>query len=251
LTAAGSATALSSHAAATPPADEGEVGGLMSGAEVSAPDGLIPRKLAVTGASAYDVPACLNEVAHIYSLGIGEVRCPAQTEWDAYHGSAFAWGSTNLREDYTTLAPFICDGHRTWEARPSPSGSGRPACGCSCTRPSTSALALPAQRGEGRLPGNRVLQGRGDAARSKRRGGGRALSVCARAPHPPNRTLLVVSRREVSCAAVGASCSVTSVSVEIAGAPPAGHQALASAPLTTFVAQLVAENALSAVLFER
>ncbi len=82
----------------------------MSGAEVSAPDGLIPRRLAAAGASAYDVPARLNEVAQVYSLGIGEVRCPAQDEWDAYYGSAFAWGSTNLREDYSTLAPFICEG---------------------------------------------------------------------------------------------------------------------------------------------
>jgi hypothetical protein len=73
-------------------------------------DRLLPRKHSVTGAGAYDVPARLNEVAHIYSLGVGEVRCPSQAEWDAYYGSAFAWGSTNLREDYTTLAPFICEG---------------------------------------------------------------------------------------------------------------------------------------------
>ncbi|MGH3079267.1 MAG: hypothetical protein ACRDPZ_13935 [Gaiellaceae bacterium] len=38
------------------------------------------------------------------------MRCPSQAEWDAYYGSAFAWGSTNLKEDYTTLAPLICDG---------------------------------------------------------------------------------------------------------------------------------------------
>ncbi len=61
-------------------------------------------------ASAYDAPPRLNEVARIYSLGGGEVRCPSKPEWDAYYGSAFAWGSTNLREDYTTLAPLICAG---------------------------------------------------------------------------------------------------------------------------------------------
>jgi hypothetical protein len=66
--------------------------------------------LSVSGAAADDVPARLNEVAHVYSLGVGEVRCPAQAEWEAYYGSAFAWGSTNLREDYATLAPFICEG---------------------------------------------------------------------------------------------------------------------------------------------
>jgi hypothetical protein len=59
---------------------------------------------------AYEAPSRLNEVALVYSLGVGEVRCPSQAEWDAYYGSAFAWGSTNLREDYTTLAPAMCDG---------------------------------------------------------------------------------------------------------------------------------------------
>jgi hypothetical protein len=38
------------------------------------------------------------------------VRCPRPAEWDAYQGSAFAWGATNLREDYTILAPFIRTG---------------------------------------------------------------------------------------------------------------------------------------------
>jgi len=69
--------------------------------------------LLAPAASAYDVPPRLNEVARVYSLGVGEVRCPSQAEWDAYYGSAFAWGSTNLREDYTTLAPFICGGALT------------------------------------------------------------------------------------------------------------------------------------------
>jgi hypothetical protein len=59
---------------------------------------------------AYDAPSKLNEIAHVYSLGVGEVRCPTGGEWDAYYGSAFAWGSTNLREDVTTLAPAMCEG---------------------------------------------------------------------------------------------------------------------------------------------
>jgi hypothetical protein len=65
---------------------------------------------AAPAALAYDTPSSLNEVAHVYSLGVGEVRCPSQAEWDAYYGSAFAWGSTNLREDYSTLAPAMCAG---------------------------------------------------------------------------------------------------------------------------------------------
>ncbi len=106
------AAALSVQASATASEVEPEMLAHAQGirAEVNARDEQMPRTLAVTGASTYDVPARLNEVAHVYSLGIGEVRCPAQTEWEAYYGSAFAWGSTNLREDYTTLAPFICDG---------------------------------------------------------------------------------------------------------------------------------------------
>lgn len=69
--------------------------------------------LLAPAASAYEVPPRLNEVARVYSLGVGEVRCPTQAEWEAYYGSAFAWGSTNLRKDYTTLAPFICAGALT------------------------------------------------------------------------------------------------------------------------------------------
>jgi hypothetical protein len=99
IAATGSAMALSRDAAATVPA-----------AEVNARGRLIPRKLAVAAANTYDVPARLNDVAHVYSLGVGEVRCPAQAEWEGYYGSAFAWGSTNLRDDYATLAPFICEG---------------------------------------------------------------------------------------------------------------------------------------------
>jgi hypothetical protein len=76
--------------------------------------GLIVAAVAVLlvpmAARAYDTPSELNEVARVYSLGAGEVRCPTPPEWDAYYGSAFAWGSTNLREDVTTLAPAMCEG---------------------------------------------------------------------------------------------------------------------------------------------
>ncbi len=67
--------------------------------------------LAAPPAGAYDTPARLNEVAHVYSLGIGEVRCPSEAEWDAdpYRASA-RWGYTNVRTDYTVLGPRICEG---------------------------------------------------------------------------------------------------------------------------------------------
>lgn len=62
-------------------------------------------------AAAYDTPTRLNEVAHVYSLGVGEVRCPSQTEWDADPRRApFSWGYTNVRKDYSVLPPLICAG---------------------------------------------------------------------------------------------------------------------------------------------
>jgi hypothetical protein len=55
--------------------------------------------------------ALLNEVARVYSLGVGEVRCPSQPEWDADpHRTRFSWGYTNVRSDYTVLPPMICAG---------------------------------------------------------------------------------------------------------------------------------------------
>jgi hypothetical protein len=56
-------------------------------------------------------PTLLNEVARRYSLGVGEVRCPSQAEWNAdpLHES-FSWGYTNVRENYTVLPPLICTG---------------------------------------------------------------------------------------------------------------------------------------------
>jgi hypothetical protein len=62
-------------------------------------------------AAAYDTPTRLNEVAHVYSLGVGEVRCPSETEWGADpHSASLGWGYTNVRRDYSVLAPHICDG---------------------------------------------------------------------------------------------------------------------------------------------
>ncbi len=61
-------------------------------------------------AQAYDAPSRLNEVARVYSLGIGEVRCASPAEWQADSHSSFQWGYTNVRADYTVLPPLICDG---------------------------------------------------------------------------------------------------------------------------------------------
>jgi len=62
-------------------------------------------------AAAYDTPTRLNDVAHVYSLGVGEVRCPSKAEWNAdpYHASR-RWGYTNVRREYSILAPHICEG---------------------------------------------------------------------------------------------------------------------------------------------
>lgn len=59
-----------------------------------------------------DVPAKLTEVARIYSLGVGEVRCPSRAEWDADFASSFGWAYTNLRDDYAVLGPIACQGAR-------------------------------------------------------------------------------------------------------------------------------------------
>ncbi|HET9287725.1 MAG TPA: hypothetical protein VFO26_09220 [Gaiella sp.] len=86
----------------------------------------IPRTLAPSGetiglsvvvalvlaanAGAYEVPSRLNEVARVYSLGMGEVRCPPQAEWDADWASSYASAYTNIREGYTVLGPVACRG---------------------------------------------------------------------------------------------------------------------------------------------
>jgi hypothetical protein len=62
-------------------------------------------------AAAYDAPTRLNEVAHVYSLGVGEVRCPSEPEWNADpYSTSFGWGYTNVRRDYSVLPPMICAG---------------------------------------------------------------------------------------------------------------------------------------------
>jgi hypothetical protein len=61
-------------------------------------------------ATAYEVPSELNEVARVYSLGAGEVRCPSREEWDGDWASSFSWAYTDIRNDYTVLGPAVCAG---------------------------------------------------------------------------------------------------------------------------------------------
>jgi hypothetical protein len=62
------------------------------------------------GAGAFDRPTRLNDVAAVYSLGVGEVRCPSAAEWNADFGSSFGYAYTNLAADYSVLSPLVCAG---------------------------------------------------------------------------------------------------------------------------------------------
>ena len=61
-------------------------------------------------ARAYELPQRLNEVARVYSLGVGEVRCPTEVEWGADFASSVGHAYTNLRDDYAVLGPRACAG---------------------------------------------------------------------------------------------------------------------------------------------
>ena len=65
--------------------------------------------LAPAGAGASPLER-LTEVARVYSLGVGEVRCPSRAEWNADFASSFSSAYTNLRDDYTVLSPRVCEG---------------------------------------------------------------------------------------------------------------------------------------------
>jgi hypothetical protein len=62
------------------------------------------------GAGAYERNARINDVAAVYSLGVGEVRCPSKAEWDADFASSFGYAYTNLVQDYAVLSPLVCAG---------------------------------------------------------------------------------------------------------------------------------------------
>ena len=64
----------------------------------------------VSSATAYQVANTLNETAHVYSMGVGEVRCPSREEWEEDWASSFGWAYTSVRADYTVLGPVVCAG---------------------------------------------------------------------------------------------------------------------------------------------
>ena len=70
----------------------------------------VAAALLASAAPASDATARLTEIAHVYSLGVGEVRCPARAEWNADFASSFSSAYTNLRDDYTILSPPVCEG---------------------------------------------------------------------------------------------------------------------------------------------
>jgi hypothetical protein len=61
-------------------------------------------------APASDGAAKLTDVARVYSLGVGEVRCPPRADWDAGFAASFSSAYTNLRDDYAVLGPAVCEG---------------------------------------------------------------------------------------------------------------------------------------------
>jgi hypothetical protein len=71
---------------------------------------LLTAALLVPTAAASDATARLTEVARVYSLGVGDVRCPSRAEWNADFASSFSSAYTNLRDDYTILSPRVCEG---------------------------------------------------------------------------------------------------------------------------------------------
>ena len=63
-----------------------------------------------TASAAPSDDARLTTVARVYSQGVGEVRCPSTTEWNADFAASFGWAYTNLRRDYVVAAPIVCEG---------------------------------------------------------------------------------------------------------------------------------------------
>lgn len=62
------------------------------------------------GTSAFEIHNKLEDVAHVYSLGVGKVRCPSPAEWDADFASSVGWAYTNIRSEYAVLGPRVCEG---------------------------------------------------------------------------------------------------------------------------------------------
>ena len=63
-----------------------------------------------TEVRAHETPERLAQVADVYSLGVGEVRCPSRAEWEADWASSFGWAYTNIKAEYAVLGPLVCEG---------------------------------------------------------------------------------------------------------------------------------------------
>ncbi len=72
--------------------------------------GLLLALVFAHSASAYETPTALNDVARVYSLGVGEVRCASAAEWEADAYARSYWAYTNVRKDYAVLSPLVCEG---------------------------------------------------------------------------------------------------------------------------------------------
>jgi hypothetical protein len=83
------------------------IGFLMSSARATT---IVAALVLADAAAAYDSPAELTTVAHVYSRGVGEVRCASETEWNADFGASFGSAYTNLRDEVAVLGPVACEG---------------------------------------------------------------------------------------------------------------------------------------------
>jgi hypothetical protein len=61
-------------------------------------------------AGGYETPRRLNAVAMVYTLGVGEIRCPSVDEWNADFASSFGHAYTHMASDYAVLSPLVCEG---------------------------------------------------------------------------------------------------------------------------------------------
>jgi hypothetical protein len=61
-------------------------------------------------ASGFDTPPRLNEVAHVYSLGVGEVRCPTDEEWGGDVAATLGYTNMQKGREYAVLSPVVCRG---------------------------------------------------------------------------------------------------------------------------------------------
>jgi hypothetical protein len=62
------------------------------------------------GPGAAETSSKLQDVAHSYSLGVGDVRCASRAQWDADFASSVGWAYTNMRHEYAVLGPTVCEG---------------------------------------------------------------------------------------------------------------------------------------------